>query len=132
MNRNGKKLTPEEAARYTVEDYQKVGGYPQEKDNVAISAWQGESITVGDYSVAAGLYGSKLSARKNSVIAGFNCKAKGGLGTLIVLAERDLRYGDIKSYAVGYVDNKKLMQDTWYKVKDGEFVRVSDEEADNV
>lgn len=132
MNRNGKKLTPEEAARYTVEDYQKVGGYPREADNVAIGAEQGESVTVGKYSAVAGLEGSKLSARGDSIIAGFNCKAKGGLGTLIVIAERDLRYGDIKGYAVGIVDNKRLMQDTWYKVKDGEFVRVSDEEADNV
>lgn len=132
MNRNGKEITPEEADRYNVEDYQKVGGYPREADNVAIGAEQGESVTVGKYSAAAGLDGSKLSARGDSIIAGFNCKAKGGLGTLIVLAERDRIHSYIKSYAVGYVDNKKLMQDTWYKVKDGEFVRVSDEEADNI
>lgn len=132
MNRNYKKLTPEEAARYTVEDYQKVGGYPREADSVAIGAEQGESVTVGKYSAVAGLDGSKLSARGDSVIVGTDCIAKGGLGTLIVLAERDLRYGDIKGYAVGVVDNKKLLQDTWYKAENGEFVRVSDEEADNI
>lgn len=126
--KQGRVLTPEEAKSYSVDDYQKVGGYPQEKDNVAISAWQGESITVGDYSVAAGLYGSKLSARNDSVIAGADCIAKGGLGTLIVLVERDRIHNYIKGYAAGIVDNKRLMQDTWYKVQDGEFVEVKGEE----
>ena len=69
--------------------------------------------TSGDYSIAAGI--------------GRNSKAKSTIGNWIVLAE----YGEWngKTYPVlcvkcGKIDGVSLKPDTWYQLKNGEFVEV--------
>ena len=80
------------------------------------------SVTLGDGSHSA-------ASGKNSIAAalGDDSLAKAALGNWIVLAE----YDDddnlicVKSAAV---DGEKIKADTWYKLENGEFVEVNDEE----
>ena len=54
--------------------------------------------------------------------------AKGGLGAVLVIAvEPDDSY-EIKEWKAGVVDGVTLLPDTWYALKDGEFVEVVDDD----
>ena len=72
--------------------------------------------------------GSSLAAGRDSVLAAFNSKAKAKLGSIIVLANREWEHGCyvIKDFAAGVVDGEKIKPDTWYTVKNGQFVEVED------
>ena len=88
--------------------------------------------TKGNYgSAAAGNYGSavsrgSVSVEKNGIaIARDNgIKAKGGLGSIILLAEEFEHSYEIKCWKFGIVDGETLKPDTWYTLKDGEIVEV--------
>ena len=93
------------------------------------------SAAAGSYgSAAAGSYGSAVSrgaagTGENglSVVRGNGVKAKGGIGSVIVIViENDDNY-DIKEYKAGVVDGVTLKADTWYTLKNGEFVEVPDD-----
>ena len=60
------------------------------------------------------------------MIAAFNSKAKGDIGTLIALANRKYENGEweITDFKAGIVDGEKIKADTWYKLENGEFVEV--------
>lgn len=59
---------------------------------------------------------------------GNGVKAKGGLGSLIVIAEEcDTNYG-IKEWKAAVVDGDEIKPDVWYKLENGEFVETSEEE----
>lgn len=95
----------------------------------ALSAQNNSALSARNYSALSALDRSSLSAGKNSVIAAFNSRAKGGLNTLIALAVRDGN-GKIVDFAAGIVDGVNIKADIWYEVKDGKFVEVW-EEQDN-
>lgn len=91
------------------------------KDNANLSARNKSSLSAQDW--------SSLSAGKNSIIAAFNSKAKGGMNTLIALANREWN-GDeyvITDFNAAIVDGEKIKPDTWYKLENGEFVEVEDD-----
>ena len=97
----------------------------QGKDYANLSAQNRSSLSAQD--------GSSLSTGKYSVIAAFNSKAKAGIGSLIALANRKWngnRY-EITDFKAGIVDGESIKPDTWYTLKDGEFVEVEDEQPDN-
>lgn len=54
--------------------------------------------------------------------------AKGGLGALLVIAVEPYDSCEIKEWKAGVVDGVTLLPDTWYTLKDGEFVEVVDDE----
>ena len=91
------------------------------KDDKTAAAQDGSSLAAQD--------GSSLSAGENSVIAAFNSKAKGGKGTLIALANRvnTLKGVEITDFKAAIVDGVKIKENTWYKLENGEFVEVQDE-----
>ena len=71
-----------------------------------------------------------VSVGKNGVALcrGNGVKAKGGLGSLIVIAEEcDTNYG-IKEWKAAVVDGDEIKPDVWYKLENGEFVETSEEE----
>ena len=89
----------------------------------------------GSYSKLAGGYNSKLAGGDNSKLAGGKhsilvgddgSKAKGKIGTLLVLVEREWKNDEyiIKNYGVALVDGERIREDTFYKLKNGEFVEV--------
>ena len=90
----------------------------QGKDYANLSAQDRSSLAAQDW--------SSLSAGKNSVLAAFNSKAKAGVGSLIALATREWVGGEYKitGCKAGVVDGVTLKPDTWYTLKNGEFVEV--------
>ena len=55
-------------------------------------------------------------------------KVKGGIGSILVLVkENDNDYG-VKSWKAEYVDGERIKADTWYKLKNGEFVEAGEDD----
>ena len=98
------------------------------RDWSSLAARDGSSLAARNGSSLAAQDGCKLSAGQNSVIAAFNSRAKGGMGTLIVLAKREYTNGTYKitDFKAAIVDGKNIKADTWYKLENGEFVEVTD------
>ena len=99
-------------------------------DGSTIGAGAYSKIGVGAYStIGVGAY-STIGAGKNSIIAAFNSKARAGINSFIALANREWNGKEyvITDYAAAIVDGKKIKSDTWYVVKNGEFVEVTDDE----
>ena len=86
------------------------------------------NLVGGAESNLAGGYRSKLAGGDSSLIIGRNgCNAKGGLHSVIVLTEWE--YDDNGNYVPisvksEIVDGVRIKADTWYKLKNGEFVEV--------
>lgn len=90
----------------------------QSQDRSSLSAQNGSSLSAQDR--------SSLSGGNNCVIAAFNSIAKAGLGTLIALANRKWINGNYKitDFKAAIIDGEILKADTWYTLKNGEFVEV--------
>lgn len=98
------------------------------RDCSSLAAWDWSSLAALEWSSLAAQDMSSLAAGKNSVIAAFNSKAKGDLGTLIVLATREFNGTEWVNtgFSAGIVDGEKIKANTWYEVKSGEFVEVKE------
>ena len=96
------------------------------ESNLSGGSWS--NLSGGNESNLIGGYKSNLSGGDSSLIVGRNgCNAKGGLHSVIVLTE--WRYdtnGEFVPVAVKaeIVDGVRIKADTWYKLKNGEFVEV--------
>lgn len=83
--------------------------------------WKDDAATnTGNYSAAEVSNGDSVA-----IVTGYNSKAKAGLGSAIVIAERAVWNG--KTYPLinikaAIVDGEKIKADTWYTLKNGEFV----------
>ena len=103
--------------------------------NSATSGDNSNSATSGRYSNSAALGDDSSSQVNNthgvSIAVGYNSKAKAIKGSAIVVCERGEWNGegypliDIKS---AIVDGEKLKADTWYTLKNGEFIEVDEDE----
>ena len=101
----------------------------QAQDESSLSAQDRSSLSAQDRSSLSAQDWSKLSGGKDCVIAAFNSKAKAGIGSLIALANRKRINGEYKitDAKAAIVDGEKLKSDTWYTLKNGEFVEAEDE-----
>ena len=84
-------------------------------------------------SAQAGNCGSALSRGSAAVgVDGIACarnecaKVRGGMGALLIAAVESEDSYDIVTWAAGVVDGEKLKPDTWYTVRDGEFVEADE------
>ena len=102
-------------------------------DRGAASAtgYQGAASATGDHGAASatGYQGAASATGKAGVAlaAGLECKAMGALGCAICCVERDEWNG--KTYPIvavkaAIVDGENIRADTWYQLKNGEFVEV--------
>jgi hypothetical protein len=90
------------------------------------------AATAGDYGAAtAGNYGAATARGSSSVgkngiacARGNGCKVKGGLGAVLVLVEEREVDCDINFWKAEVVDGIRIKENTFYKLKDGEFVEV--------
>ena len=82
----------------------------------------------GDWAKLAGGNGAKLAGGNNAKLAGGKHsimvsenggKAKGGIGSVIVMVERNDE-GEIVNYKAIQIDGDKYKEDTWYRLEDGE------------
>lgn len=88
----------------------------------SVSAGTASSVSVGDTSFVS--CRGEASSGRNSLIAvrGDDCRAKGGIGTVIVIVNEHDDNHDIAEWKAGVIDGKILKPDTWYKLENGEFV----------
>lgn len=86
------------------------------------------NLSGGESSNLSGGSGSNISGGDSSLIIGRNrCNVKGGLHSVIVLTEWE--YDDNGNYVPisvksEIVDGVRIKADTWYKLKNGEFVEI--------
>ena len=106
----------------------------------AATAGYSGAATAGDYGAAtAGNYGAatagysgaatsrgKSSTGENglSVARGKRVKTKGGLGSILVIAEEEQNSYKISSWKAVVVDGVNIKADTWYTLKNGELVET--------
>ena len=78
----------------------------------------------GDGATLAGGYGAKLAGGEHTIMISENdSKAKGGIGSVIVMVERS-NGGEIVNYKAIQIDGDKYKEDTWYRLEDGEIKEV--------
>lgn len=98
--------------------------------SVAVSVGnQSTAINSGDKSVAlnTGFYAEASVQNENSIAiaTGVQSRAKAGLGSAIVLVERTTWNGHaypLNNIKAAIVDGEKIKADTWYTLRNGEFV----------
>ena len=106
-----------------------------DKGAASNSGDNGAASNSGDYGAASntGYNGAAETFGKHSIAmsVGKNSKARGALGTWIVLAERGEWDGvgyPIKDIQAFRVDGEKVKADTWYKLKNGVLMETENEE----
>lgn len=100
--------------------------------SVAVSVGnQSTVINSGDKSVAlnTGFYAEASVQNENSIAiaTGVQSRAKAGLGSAIVLVERTTWNGHaypLNNIKAAIVDGEKIKADTWYTLRNGEFVEA--------
>ena len=102
--------------------------YTRKKAETGTAGGNWSNLAGGRWSNLAGGDCSNLAGGDSSLIIGRNgCNAKGGLHSVIVLTEWE--YDDNDNYVPiavksEIVDGVRIKADTWYKLKNGEFVEV--------
>ena len=107
------------------------------------NAVPGKPATAGEYGAAtagyagaatAGNRGAATSRGKSStgkhgvcVARGENVMVKGGIGSLLVIAEENKTNYNIASWKAVVVDGEEIKADTWYMLVDGELKECRDE-----
>nr|DAJ64527.1 MAG TPA: hypothetical protein [Caudoviricetes sp.] len=100
----------------------------------AATAGNSGAATAGKYGAAtAGNFGAATSRGSVSVgengcglVRGANVKIKGGMGAILVIAVEDVDGYGIKEWKSVVVDGETVKPDTFYTLKDGELVEVSE------
>ena len=81
-------------------------------DNATLAGGYGATLAGGD--------GATLAGGEHSIMVSENGgKAKGGIGSLIVMVERNGK-GEIVNYKAIQIDGDTYKEDTWYQLEDGE------------
>lgn len=102
--------------------------YTRKKAESGTTGGDSSNLSGGNRSNLAGGDDSNLAGGDSSLIVGQNrCNAKGGLHSVIVLTE--WKYDDNGNYVPiavksEIVDGVRIKANTWYKLKNGEFVEV--------
>ena len=105
-------------------DWSKLAGGDWSKlaggDGSKLAGGDGSKLAGGDWSKLAGGDGSKLAGGKHTIMISENdSKAKGGIGSLIVMVERN-NEGEIVNYKAIQIDGDTYKEDTWYQLEEGE------------
>lgn len=112
------------------------------KEKVKTTCIESKVATAGDYGAAtagyrgaatAGDYGAATSRGKSStgknglsVARGYRVKVKGGLDSILVIAEEKKDSYEISNWKAVVVDGVNIKADTWYTLKDGELIETED------
>ena len=95
-------------------------------DSGAATAGYSGAATAG-YSGAATSRGKSSTGENGlSVARGKGVKAKGGLGSILVIAEEEQNSCKISDWKAVVVDGVNIKADTWYTLKDGELIEAED------
>ena len=117
---NGAKLAGGNWAKLAGGDNAKLAG----GDWATLAGGDGAKLAGGYGATLAGGYGAKLAGGKHSIMVSENGgRAKGGMGSVIVMVERNDE-GEIVNYKAIQIDGDKYKEDTWYRLEDGEIKEV--------
>ena len=131
------KYTKEKVEKTCIESKSATAGYCGAATagycGAATAGYRG-AATAGYYGAAtAGYCGAATSRGKSStgenglsVARGKGVKAKGGLGSILVIAEEEQNSCKISSWKAVVVDGVNIKADTWYTFKDGELIEAED------
>lgn len=82
------------------------------------------TLAGGEWATLAGGNWATLAGGEHSIMVSENgSKAKGGIGSLIVMVERNGK-GEIVNYKAIQIDGDTYKEDTWYRLEDGEIKEV--------
>ena len=81
-----------------------------------------EAASAGSWGAAVSRGTSEVGENGIACARGNNCKVKGGMGAVLVIAEENGDDYDIISWKAFMIDGEKYKPDTWYCLKDGELV----------
>jgi len=103
------------------------------KEKVKTTCIESKAATAGGCGAAtAGYRGAATSRGKSStgenglsVARGNGVKAKGGIGSILVIAEEE-NSCKISNWKAVVVDGVNIKADTWYMLKDGELIEAED------
>ena len=133
--RNESSLAAQDSSSLAAQDRSSLAA----QDNSSLAARNESSLAAQDWSSLAAQDSSSLAAQdrsslaagKNSVLACFNGRCRAGLNSLIAIANRQWNGNDyeVTDFKAGIVDGKKIKADTWYKLVNGKFVEVDDDES---
>ena len=82
------------------------------------------AATAGDCGAATARGKASVGENGLAVARGNNVRVKGGLGAVLVIAEENESDYDIKDWAAVLVDGETNKADTFYMLKNGEFMEV--------
>ena len=109
-------------------EYVKAHTTTEHTDPKQATAGDSGAATAGSYGAATSRGASASGANGLSVARGNNVRVKGGLGAVLVIAEEMSDSYEIKEWKAAVVDGETIKSDTWYTLKDGEFMEVKDDE----
>ena len=116
-------------------EYVKAHTTMEHTDPKQATAGDSGAATAGNWGAATAGYRGAATSRgsvtvgKNGcgLVRGNDVKARGGLGTILVICvENQTDYG-IKEWKAVTVDGVAIKADTWYTLKDGELVEVAED-----
>ena len=81
-----------------------------------------DHATAGNYGAATSRGNSSTGKYGLSVARGNGVRVKGGMGSILVIAEENNFDFKVKDWKAAVVDGKEIKADTWYKLENGEFV----------
>ena len=90
----------------------------------AATAGYSGAATAGDYGAATARGKASTGSNGLSVARGNNVRVKGGIGSILVIAEEKEDTHDIVDWKAVLVDGEVVKADTWYRLENGELVEV--------
>ena len=84
------------------------------------------AATAGDFGAATSRGSVSVGENGCGLVRGANVKIKGGMGAILVIAVEDVDGYGIKEWKSVVVDGETVKPDTFYTLKDGELVEVSE------
>ena len=85
-----------------------------------------KQATAGKYGAATSRGSVSVGENGCGLVRGANVKIKGGMGAILVIAVEDVDGYGIKEWKSVVVDGETVKPDTFYTLKDGELVEVSE------
>ena len=90
----------------------------------AATAGDSGAATAGNYGAATARGKASTGSNGLSVARGNNVRVKGGIGSILVIAEEKEDTHDIVDWKAVLVDGEVVKADTWYRLENGELVEV--------
>ena len=96
-------------------------------ENGAASAGESGAASAGESGAAVSRGTAEVGIKGIAAARGNGCRVRGGMGAVLVIAEEYRDNYDIAAWKAFVVDGETVKADTWYALKDGELVEVTED-----